>query len=76
MSHIAVTAKVKLNVKSEHGEGDDRYAVLSFAPDYQDGRNAAWALATPHLHLEMTVRGDVGDLFQAGKSYTLTFDEE
>lgn len=70
---IAITAKVKCTAKVESGEGDGRQAVVTFAADYQDGRNKEWSLYTPCLHLEMTLRGDVADQFEQDGRYTLTF---
>jgi len=67
-----ITAKVKCSNK-EPAWGDQ--TTLTFQPDYQDGRNAAWAEATPALSLTMTVKGAVADKFEQGKPYTLTFTE-
>lgn len=66
----AVTAKV---VCTGHSIAGDAVA-LAFSPDYADGRNAEWAVATPHLSLSMTVKADVGEHFQLGSAYTLTFE--
>jgi hypothetical protein len=71
-----VTAKIVCTTKSEMGEGDSRQTSMSFGPDYADGRNKEWAAATPALSLSMTVKGDVGDRFEQGKAYTLTFTDE
>lgn len=71
-----VTAKIKCTSKAESGEGDNRMAVVGFQPDYADGRNKEWSLATPHLSLSMTLKGDVADRFEQGKAYTLQFVEE
>lgn len=46
-----------------------------FSPDYAEGRNAEWALATPSLSLTMTVNGDAAQHFAAGTAYTLQFVE-
>lgn len=70
-----VTAKIKCQSKTERGEGEDRQVLVSFAPDYDDGKNKEWSLYTPHLSLSMTLRGSVADRFEQGKSYTLTFEE-
>jgi hypothetical protein len=70
-----VTAKVKCTSKAESGEGDSRQAVVGFQPDYADGRNKEWAMATPHLSLSMTLNGQAADLFEQGKAYTLQFVE-
>lgn len=69
-----ITAKVFVSGKTEQGEGEHRRVLLSFNPDYADGRNKEWAEATPHLSLQMTVKGSVADQFEVGKPYTLTFD--
>lgn len=70
-----VTAKVTCSQKVETGEGDSRQALVSFAPDYAEGRNKEWAYLTPHLSLTMTLKGEAADLFEFGKPYTLTFVE-
>jgi hypothetical protein len=72
---VAVTAKVVCQNKTETGEGAARQATVAFAPDYADGRNKAWAAATPSLSLTMTLNGEAADLFEAGKAYTLNFVE-
>lgn len=72
----AITAKVRCNLKQEMGADDSRCATVGFMPDYADGRNQQWALATPHLELRMTLRGDVADCIEPGKCYTLTFTED
>lgn len=69
---MAVTAKIHCASKVSSGG----QSVLTFAPDYADPRNAAWAAATPHLSLTMTVKDYVAPAFEAGKSYTLTFEPE
>lgn len=71
-----VTAKVTCTSKSEIGEGDNRQANVTFGADYADGRNKEWAMYTPALNLTMTLNGPVGDRFEQGKAYTLTFEEE
>lgn len=69
---MRVTAKVKLANKSELQHGDQ--VGLSFAADYEDGRNAEWAAATPSLSLSMTVKAEVAEHFERGHAYTLTFE--
>ena len=71
-----VTAKIYCTAKTESGEGDDRQAVVTFAPDYADGRNKEWSRYTPALSLSMTLRGSVADQFETSKAYTLTFEPE
>jgi len=69
-----VTAKVVVNGKQTHQEGTPYESVmLTFFPDYADGRNKAWSVATPALSLSMTVKPDVARHFQQGRAYTLTF---
>jgi hypothetical protein len=70
-----ITAKVTCHTKHDTGEGDNRQTQVDFQPDYADGRNKEWSLATPHLSLWMTLKGAVGDRFEVGKAYTLTFTE-
>lgn len=72
-----VTAKVTLSSKQTTGEGTAYEAVmLGFMPDYADGRNKAWAIATPSLSLNMTVKPDVAEHFRQGAAYTLTFSPD
>jgi hypothetical protein len=68
---MKVTAKVKVSGKTVAGD----YTTLHFAPDYQDGRNQEWAAATPSLSLAMNVKSAVGEHFEPGEAYTLTFDK-
>lgn len=66
-----ITAKVKCNTKKEwYGTPG---AAFEFVPDYADGRNKEWASATPTLALNISVKD--GEMFEVGKSYTLTFSE-
>ena len=76
---IAITAKVLCASKVESHKGDpanSTHALLSFGPDYADDRNKAWAEATPHLALNMTVTAEVAAHFETGKRYTLQFVED
>ena len=69
---MLITAKVKLDTKRDSLEGQK---ILTFVPDYQDGRNKEWAAATPSLRLTMTVKLDVAAQYAEGAAYTLTFTE-
>ncbi|MFI5687903.1 hypothetical protein [Streptomyces sp. NPDC051636] len=71
---MSITAKVVCGSKTETGEGSSRQALVSFVPDYADGRNKEWSLATPHLSLSMTLNGPASDLFEPQQAYTLTFE--
>ncbi len=71
-----VTAKIQCSGKTASGEGDGRQVVVTFVPDYADGRNKEWSLYTPALSLSMTLKGAVADRFEQGKAYTLQFVEE
>jgi hypothetical protein len=71
-----ITAKIHCQTKQESGDGDDRQAIVTFVPDYADGRNAEWSRYTPALSLSMTLKGDVADRFEPGAAYTLTFEPE
>lgn len=74
---MSVTAKVFCAAKVIQNEGTNYESwMVTFAPDYGDGRNKEWSVATPYLHLQMTLKGEVARRFEAGKHYTLTFDEE
>jgi hypothetical protein len=68
-----ITAKVKVASVTD-GAGGSGTKLVSFQPDYQDGRNKEWAAATPHLHLQMTVREDVAQHFVQGQAMTLVFE--
>jgi hypothetical protein len=70
---MAVTAKIRCNTKSPAYPGA---TSLSFGADYQDGRNAEWAAATPSLSISMTVNDAAAEHFEQGKAYTLTFTPE
>lgn len=65
------TAKVRLTHKS-----DTSPVSLSFMPDYAEGRNAAWAAATPSLSLSMTVKDEIAAGLEVGTNFTLTFEPE
>lgn len=67
-----VTAKVKLQSK---GEVYDGQVALTFFPDYEDGRNKEWAKYTPGLNFQMTVLESVGEKFNVGDKYTVTFEK-
>lgn len=73
---MSVTAKVYCASKSLSASkgASTQSAQVSFAVDYSDGRNKEWAQATPWLELKMGVKD--ASLFELGKSYTLTFDED
>jgi hypothetical protein len=70
-----ITAKVQCASKVETGDGDQRQVVVTFTPDYADGRNKEWSLYTPALSLSMTLKGEVADRFEPSSRYTLTFTE-
>lgn len=67
-----VTAKIKLNSKSEPIEGQ---VNLGFNADYEDGANKEWAKYTPSLSLSMNVLESVAEQFERGDSITLTFEK-
>lgn len=69
-----VTAKVVVSSKQTANEGTAYESVLlGFMPDYADGRNKEWSVATPALSLTMTVKPEVAEHFSQGAAYTLTF---
>lgn len=66
------TAKVRLTSKSGIGET----VRLDFIPDYGQGRNADWAVATPNMSLVMYVKQELADRLEPGTEYTLLFDPD
>jgi hypothetical protein len=66
------TAKVVVESKVEHGQ----QVSLQFRPDYDQGRNAEWAEATPALSLGMTVKNEVAEQVEVGDAFTLTFAKD
>lgn len=70
-----ITARVTCAMKYEQDTGVARSTVVTFGPDYADGRNKEWASATPYLNLTMTLKGPVADQFVTGHKYTLEFTE-
>jgi len=66
---MAVTAKITVSGKTPQGT----QTLLTFMPDYQDGRNKEWAEATPSLSLSMNVLNSVAERFDVGQAWTLTF---
>jgi len=69
---MSFTAKVCCTSKTPTADGFH----VTFGPDYQDGRNKAWAAATPSLSLSMNLNADAGHLADAGTNYTLTFEAD
>jgi hypothetical protein len=67
----AITAKVECQ---GHTPSFGESTNLVFTPDYADGRNAAWAAATPSLQFQMNVMNSVAALFELGGKYTVTFE--
>ncbi len=67
-----ITAKVFLASKADFSGGDGQ-KLLTFSPDYNDGRNKEWAKYTPGLSLQMSVLDSVAEKFEAQGKYTLTF---
>jgi hypothetical protein len=71
-----ITAKIKLDHVQRPGGGGEGTTTLRFQPDYADGRNKEWAMATPSLSLAMTVKDAVAEQFNQGDAYTLTFSQD
>lgn len=66
------TAVATLYSKTDAGNGQ---TALAFSADYNDERNKAWAKYTPGLGVQMTVLESVGEQFEQGKRYLLTFED-
>lgn len=74
---MSVTAKVRVSSVQKPGGAGEGSSTVSFGPDYQDGRNKEWAVATPALSLTMTVKDEIAERhFPAGTAFTLTFEKE
>ena len=67
---MTVNARVVLNSKEEL---KDNYN-LRFNAVYRDGENT-WSYYTPTMQVTMTVRKEIGNLFEVGKTYSLDFNE-
>lgn len=68
---MAITAKIQVARKDVVTPDE---TDLVFSADYADGRNKEWAKYTPGLDLRMRVKSDVGDRFNLGDAFTLTFE--
>lgn len=73
-----ITAKVKVCGIHSHGEGEYTSIRVMMDPDYEDGRNSEWALATPGINIGMNLRPEIAARFNQGDKVTVTFhvDEE
>jgi hypothetical protein len=79
-----VTAKFKVSRISPWGVaeikdgkivGDVDAAEIELTPDYAEGRNAAWAKATPSGVIRMTITNPAAlDAFVLNEPYTVTFE--
>lgn len=70
---MAVTAKFKVarSTKSDYA------TEVELVPDYGQGRNAEWAVATPAGMIRLTIRNEVAaDQFVQGRPFTVTFVQE
>lgn len=65
-----ITAKVTLQSKTVTVDQDQ----LTFHPDYNSGRNKEWAKYTPALNFNMSVKHEIGEQFEVGKAYTISFE--
>jgi hypothetical protein len=73
-----MTAKVKVGTRVENKDADGviQSVNLQFFADYADERNKKWAVATPSISVQMTVKPEVAEKFVMGKAFTLTFEPE
>lgn len=76
MEGARVSAKVRVENVQRHSGEEGSLVGLSIGPNYQSQENQAWAAATPHLQLNMTVQGDVAKHFEQGREFTLYFVPE
>ena len=68
-----VTAVVKLTEKVTKAPNG---VALSFNADYSNDQNKEWAKYTPSMHLGMTVKEEVAELFDFNETYLLTFEKQ
>lgn len=52
-----------ITARSEAGE----VTAITLGPDYQDGRNAEWAAATPSFSTTMSVQNGLADELEVGQ---------
>lgn len=71
---VQITAKVICQSKTPWAEDEVQLTFRAVADS--DGTNKEWAKYTPVMSIESTMRGPVGDRFEPGKSYLLTFTPE
>lgn len=69
---MAVTARVVCSSVTAFQSGR---TTVKFQADYQDGRNKEWADSTPSLEFAMSLAPSAAHLFEAGKKYAVTFEE-
>lgn len=70
---MAVTAKVVCGFMQDGASGSK---AVDFYPDYQSDKNKEWADTTPSILVRMVLSEKASGLFQQGKHYTLTFEED
>lgn len=71
-ARVVCTSKAAVPYDETQYDEPEQYA-LTFAADYNDGRNAEWAKYTPALSLSMSVRADVAEQFTQGQALELVF---
>lgn len=73
-----ITAKVVCHTKDVYRDSDGKvqHSNVYFTADYEGGRNAEWAEATPYLSLHMKLNAKATELYEEGKRYTIQFVEE
>lgn len=65
-------AKLQAYCKTETGAGEDRQVQVQFSA-VGGPENQEWARYTPAAQLNITLKGDLADRFEIGKSYFLDF---
>lgn len=69
-----VSAKIKVTGRT--AVSDDQ-VMVTFGPDYEDGRNKEWAKYTPAFSLTMTVLKEIAVRhFPEGRAFGLVFTPE
>jgi hypothetical protein len=72
---MQTTLKTKCTHIETPGSAGPGTTTLHFGPDYEQGRNAEWATATPGLNIVFTVRDEIADRWELHKAYTFTVSE-
>lgn len=77
MPNTTITAKVRVNTVTLHGDGQS--VGIGLGANYRADDNLInqeWAKYTPALSISMTVKAEVAENFPLGQAFLLTFTPE